>query len=58
MVAFTPGRLRKTVHEVPTVLKPETSVGVTCSLLAGSPSEEILQLISPLFSSRCQYGKW
>lgn len=58
MVAFTPGRLEKTVHEVPTVLKLETSVGVTCSLLAGSRSKEILQLIRSLLSSRCQYGEW
>lgn len=58
MVAFAPGRLRKTVHEVPTVLKPETSVGVTCSLLVGSRTKEILQLISSLLSSRCQYGEW
>lgn len=34
MVAFTPEGPRKMAHKVPTASKPETAVGVACSLLS------------------------
>lgn len=57
MVALTPEGPGKMAHEVPTVWKPETAVGVACSLLS------VFWLRAPAadgspFSSRCHCGEW